>query len=214
MLTDGSRKAPMDRESVPSAILTRLLEAAKELEEWAVGHRQATLAEHERAVLRIFRSVMGPTLGAVLERALQLDQPAAQRQHAACPECGKRRRPHQWRERQPMSVCGATPFQRPYYWCAECERGWAPADAVLGLAPHQIVSAELQAWVAETGAELPFEQAAERLERLAGIGLGVETVRTHTEQVGTTLVSINEPRPPRWRRRKSRPSLWKQRLSC
>jgi len=56
------------------------------------------------------------------------------------------------------------------------------------LDPHQILSAELQAWVAETGAELPFEQAAEQLERLAGIGLGVETVRTHSEQVGTTLV--------------------------
>src|SRR5713101_1710275 len=135
MLTDGSRKAPMDREPVPSAILTRLLEAAKELEEWAVGHRQATLAEHERAVLRIFRSVMGPTLGAVLERALQLDQPAAQRQHAACPECGKRRRPHQWRTRQPVSVCGSTPFQRPYYWCPACEQGWAPADNVLGGSP-------------------------------------------------------------------------------
>ncbi len=53
---------------------------------------------------------------------------------------------------------------------------------------HQILSAELQAWVAETGAELPFQQAAQQLERLAGIGLGVETVRTHTEQVGTALV--------------------------
>jgi hypothetical protein len=58
----------MHREPVPSAIVTRLPEAAKELEEWAAGHRQATLAEHERAVLRTFRSVMGPTLGAVLER--------------------------------------------------------------------------------------------------------------------------------------------------
>jgi hypothetical protein len=177
----------MDREPVPSAIVARLLQAAKELEGWAVEHRQATLAEHERAVLRIFRSVMGPTLGAVLERALGLDHPAARRQHAACPKCGKRRRPHQWRERQPVSVCGATPFQRPYYWCPECELGWAPADGVLGLRAHQILSAELQAWVAETGAELPFEQAAEQLERLAGIGLGVETVRTHTEQVGTAL---------------------------
>ena len=125
----------MDRETVPSAIVTRLLEAAKELEHWAVEHRQATLAEHEQGVLRIFRSVMGPTLGAVLERALGLDHPAAQRQHAACPECGKRRRPHQWRERQPVSVCGATPFQRPYYWCPECERGWAPADTVLAWHP-------------------------------------------------------------------------------
>jgi len=178
----------MDREPVPSAIVARLLEAAKELEEWAVEHRQATLAEHERGVLRIFRSVMGSTLGAVLERALQLDHPAAQWQRAACPECGKRRRPHQWRERQPVSVCGSTRFQRPYYWCPGCQRGWAPADAVLGLDAHQILSAELQAWVAETGAELPFQQAAERLERLAGIGLGVETVRTHSEQVGTALV--------------------------
>ena len=49
----------MDRESVPSAIVTPLLEAAKELQEWAAGHRQATLAEHERAVLRIFARSWG-----------------------------------------------------------------------------------------------------------------------------------------------------------
>ena len=185
--TNGSRKAPMEREPVPSAIVARLLEAAKELEEWAVEHRHATLAEHEKGVLSIFRRVMGPAMGAVLERALGLDHPAAQRQRAACPECGVRRRPHQWRNRQPVSVCGETPFQRPYYWCAACQRGWVPADEVLGLGPHQILSAELQAWVAATGAEVPFQQAAEQLERLAGIGLGIETVRTHTEQVGTAL---------------------------
>jgi hypothetical protein len=86
-----------------------------------------------------------------------------------------------------VSVCGDTPFQRPYYWCAAGERGWVPADEVLGFGSHQILSAELQAWVAETGDELPFEQAAERLERLAGIGLGIETVRTHTKQVGSAL---------------------------
>src|SRR2546425_6607392 len=96
----------MDREPVPSAIVARLLEAAKELEEWAVEHRQATLAEHEKGVLRIFRRVMGPALGAVLERALGLDHPAAQRQRAACPACGVRRRPHQWRNRQPVSPSG------------------------------------------------------------------------------------------------------------
>src|SRR6266571_3800615 len=141
----------MDREPVPSAIVTRLLEAAKELEQWAGEHRQANLTEHEQGVLQIFRRVMGPVLGAVLERALQLDHPAARRQRAACPGCGKHRRPHQWRTRQPVSVCGLTPFQRPYYWCPACAQGWAPADNVLGLDLHQILSAELQAWVAETG---------------------------------------------------------------
>src|SRR5712691_11771672 len=70
------KEGPMEREPVPSAIVARLLEAAKELEEWAVEHRQATLAEHEKGVLRIFRRVMGPALGAVLERALGLDHPA------------------------------------------------------------------------------------------------------------------------------------------
>jgi len=84
----------MDREPVPSAIVTQMLQSAKELEEWAVEHRQASLAEHEQGVLRIFRRVMGPALGAVLERALGLDHPAAQRQRAACPECGARRRRH------------------------------------------------------------------------------------------------------------------------
>ncbi len=108
------KEGPHGPEPVPSAIVARLLEAAKDLETWAVEHRQASLAEHERGVLRIFRRVMGPVLGGVLERALGLDHPAAQRQRAACPECGKRRRPHQWRERQPVSVCGSTPFQRPY----------------------------------------------------------------------------------------------------
>ena len=126
---------PMDREPVPSAIVRRLLQAAKELEDWAVEHRRASLSEHEQGVLRIFRRVMGPVLGAVLERALQLDHPLARRLRSACPECGKHRRPHQWRQRQPVSVCGDTPFQRPYYWCPTCERGWIPADEVLGLGP-------------------------------------------------------------------------------
>ena len=110
----------MDREPVPSAIVARLLEAAKELEEWAVEHRQATLAEHERGVLHIFRSVMGSTLGAVLEHALQLDHPAAQWQRddsAASPfeheECDSRHEPESGENQlqpgevhQVSAVCG------------------------------------------------------------------------------------------------------------
>ena len=64
----------MDREPVPSAIVAQLLEAAKDLETWAVEHRQASLAEHERGVLRIFRRVMGPVLGEVLERQGRYDE--------------------------------------------------------------------------------------------------------------------------------------------
>jgi hypothetical protein len=185
---DGPWEVPMEAELSPSAIVTQMLELAGTLERWADSHRTANLAEHEQGVLSMFRQVLGLVLGAVLERAQGLDQPTARRVRAACPGCGARRRAHQWRTRQPLSVCGPTPYERPTFWCAACQRSWVSADVVLELAPHQVLSAGLQAWVAETGAELPFRQAAERLERLTSIGLGVETVRTHTQQVGTALV--------------------------
>src|ERR1700694_617061 len=98
----------MNPEPVPSAIVSRLLASAKELEELADTHRTASLAEHEQGVLEIFRRCVGSPLGSVLERALELDQPSARRLGSACPECGARRRPHQWRIRSPMSQCGQT----------------------------------------------------------------------------------------------------------
>jgi len=99
----------MDAEPNPSAIVTQLMHAAHQLEHWADSRRSANLAEHEQGVLAIFRQIIGPALGAVLERAQGLDQPTARRVRATCPGCGKRRRPHQWRTRQPLSVCGPTP---------------------------------------------------------------------------------------------------------
>jgi hypothetical protein len=177
----------MQTEPNPSAIVAQLMQAGRQLEQWADSHRSANVAEHEQGVLAIFRQIMGPALGAVLERALGLDQPVARRVRATCPGCGARRRPHQWRTRQPLSTCGPTAYQRPTFWCAPCQRSWVPADDVLQLRAHQVLSTGLQIWVAQTGADLPFRQAGERLEQLTGIGLGVETVRTHTHQLGGAL---------------------------
>ncbi len=103
----------MTPDTVPSAIVAHLVEAAQELERWAETHRTATFAEHEQGVLAIFRRVMGPALGAVLARALGLDHPAAQQQRATCPDCGQGRRPHMWRVRHPVGVCGRTPSGPP-----------------------------------------------------------------------------------------------------
>lgn len=173
----------------PSPIVTHLLTLAETLDAWAVAHRTSTLAEHEQGVLRAVRQVLGPLLGAVLTRALQLDQPSESQRHCPCPQCGRRRAPHQQRPRQPVTVCGVVPFQRPYYYCAACHYGWAPADGVLDLAPHQVLSAGLQTWLATEGGDAAFAAAAQRIERLTGIGLGAETIRTHTEAVGSVLVA-------------------------
>ena len=179
----------MTPEPAPSAIVEQAQQLAEALEQWARAHRTATLAAHEQGVLALLRQWMGPLLGAVLARALELDHPRAREARVACPRCGRRRAPHEWRTRRPLTVCGATPFDRPYYYCAPCRQGWAPADAVLDLAAAQQVSAGLQAWLAREGAEDAFGPAAGRIERLTGIGVGAETVRTHTEAVGAMLLA-------------------------
>jgi hypothetical protein len=179
----------MSADPIPSCIVATLEALGDELEQWAQTHRGGTLAEHEQAVLAAVRRVLGRLLGAVVTQALQLDMPQARHQRSACPGCGQRRRPLAWRARQPLTVCGAMPLARPYYYCPPCRRSWVPADARLALASHQQLSPGLQAWLATEGAETPFAAAAGRLERLTGIGVGTETVRTHTEAVGTALVA-------------------------
>lgn len=179
----------MTPEPIPSAIVEQAQQLAAALEQWARTHRSATLAAHEQGVLALLRQWMGPLLGAVLSHALELDHPRARAARVPCPRCGRRRAPHQWRTRRPLTVCGATPFARPYYYCPACRHGWAPADEALALAAAQHISAGLQAWLATAGAEDAFGAAAARIERLTGIGLGAETVRTHTEAVGATLLA-------------------------
>jgi hypothetical protein len=176
-------------DTTSSCIVARLRELADELEGWAEQHRGSTLAEHEQGVLAAVRQALGPLLGAVVARALQLDAPRARHQRSACPDCRRRQPPLDWRTRQPLTVCGAMPLGRPYYYCKPCRRSWVPADTVLDLAAYQQLSAGLHTWLATEGAETPFAAAAGRIERLTGIGVGTETMRTHTETVGAVLVA-------------------------
>ena len=178
----------MNAATIPSPIVALLEQAGEQLERWARDHRRATLAEHEQGVLRIFRQLMGAALGAVLTRALALDQPSTARLRASCPDCGQRRKPHgRPRSRQVLSVCGPARIQRSYYYCEPCRRGWAPADATLELAPYQALSAGSQHWLTLVGGLEPFRPAAALLDELTGLGVGAETVRGHTETAGGLL---------------------------
>lgn len=177
----------MTPETIPSPIVPPLQEAAEALEAWARTHRRATLAEHEQGVLAIFRAVMGPALAAVLRRALELDQPVARRVRSSCPGCGRRRRPHSWRKRQVLSVCGAASLTRAYYYCGSCRRGWCPVDQTLGLGAYQALSPGCLAWLTLVAGLEPFRPAAAVLEELTGVGVGAETVRSHAEAVGGLL---------------------------
>lgn len=179
----------MSTDTLPSGIVPLCTALATELDAWARAHRSGTLAEHEQGVLTVIRRFLGRLLGAVLTDAQGLNHPATRRQRQPCPSCGTRCGPRQWRRRCPVTICGDTPYVRPTFRCRACRRSWVPADQLLDLAPFQALSTGLQAWVAETGAELPYRAAAVQLERLTGIGLGAETLRTHTERIGTGLAA-------------------------
>jgi hypothetical protein len=177
----------MDPATIPDPIVALAQELADGLRAWAREHPSATLAEHEQGVLALFRRLMGPALGATPAEALGTERPAAGRLREPCPGCGRRAKPHARRERELLSVCGAVRLERPYYYCGACRRGWAPADATLGLEPHAATSPGVAAWLALVGATAPFRQAAALLAELAGLGVGSETVRTHAVAAGGLL---------------------------
>lgn len=177
----------MDPATIPAPIVALGQQLAEGLWAWVRQHRRATLAEHERGVLGLFRRLMGPALGAALAVALGLERPVARRLREACPDCGARRKAHAWRKRQLLTVCGAVRLDRPYYYCGACKRGWAPTDATLGLGAYEALSPGCAQWLALAGTLVPFRAAAALLEELAGVGVGAETVRTHAEAAGGLL---------------------------
>lgn len=177
----------MDAATIPEGIVAVGRQVAEGLWAWAREHRRAELKEHERGVLELFRRLMGPALGATVAEATGLAHPAAARLRAPCPACGLRRAPRRPRKRELLTICGALRLDRPYYYCKPCKRGWAPADATLGIAPYEATSAGCREWLALAGAIAPFRDAAALLEELAGLGVGSETVRTHAEAAGGLL---------------------------
>jgi hypothetical protein len=177
----------MDAATIPAPIVALGQQFAEDLWGWVRRHRRATLAAHEQGVLALVRRLLGPALGAALAVALGLDRPVARRLTEPCPDCGTRRKPHAWRKRQLLTVCGAVRLGRPYYYCAPCRRGWSPTDETLGLGAYEALSPGCAAWLARAGALVPFREAAALLEELTEIGVGAETVRTHAEAAGGLL---------------------------
>lgn len=171
-------------EALPPTILACVTQLAQECMAWIHAHRDAPLAEQEAAVLAAVRRAQSRLLAAVLPlctRALTFPE-AGRRQ--PCPDCGVRLGSHQWRTRRVRTVCGPVAFERPYYYCRPCRRGWAPADASLGLVPFQRISPGLQAWLVAEGVSHDFREAAERLEDRTGLAVAPETIRQHSIRVG------------------------------
>ncbi len=177
---------------LPEKIVAMVSALAEDLADWCVEGGDATLERHEQAVLARVRTVLPLLLGAVIQTSTSgLDRRLA-RARAACPDCGRKAKPHQVRTRQIQTICGTLDRARPWYHGGHCGRGWSVAETTLQIPPRARLSGGLIEWAARLGAVAPFREAAEVLASLTGQELGAETVRRQTEPVGATLAEAED----------------------
>lgn len=173
--------------ALPGGIVAQVGQLGRELESWAREHRDAPLAEQERGVLEIVRRALPRLLEAVIELSTSgLQAPLAQWRQP-CPRCGKRTRVQSRRRREVLTTCGLVRLERAWHVCRACGHGFSPVDTTLELASRARLSAALRGWVVELGAATSFAEAAGLLEKLTGLRVAPETVRQHTEAVGTAV---------------------------
>jgi YgiT-type zinc finger domain-containing protein len=100
--------------------LTAAVEA--ELEAWHAAQPAATLAEIEEAVEQQVSRLRAQLVQERLDAAAATDG-----ERPACPACGGRLQAR-GRRRRTLTVRGghAVHVERPYYTCAQCERGLFP----------------------------------------------------------------------------------------
>jgi hypothetical protein len=172
---------------LPPTIVAPLVDLARALGAHVRTHRDQGLAAHEQGVLDAWRAVAPRVLAGAVAAATTALDPLARPAAAACPTCGQRRPVQSRRTRQVQTRLGPITLERPWHHCGACGHGWSPGDQALALAAGQRTSSGLQAWAARVGAVTTFREATTLLADLAGVPVGTETLRTHAEQVGSTL---------------------------
>ena len=166
-------------------MLASATEAVNGLCMWAHDQPMADFDAREECVLKVGHQLLATWLG-------QLASAAGPRS-PACPKCGVHSLTAVRRRRKPRTVnsrCGTVHVPRVRLTCRGCGHSWLPLNAVLGLAGKQRTSGGLQHWEALLGGLTTFAEAAQLLETLAGVAVGVETLRTHAEAAGTELEGV------------------------
>lgn len=173
---------------VPAEMVAAATALVEELADWCVRGRDQTLAAHEEAVLAAVRRVLPKLLGAVVGASTSGLEARRAAEPAACPQCGRVATPRRGgRQRWVATTCGDLGVVRPWYHCADCERGWSVLETVLGVRERARVSEALRGWLVLLGTTSVFRDGVQVLSTLSGLQGGAETVRRHTEQAGAKL---------------------------
>ena len=105
-----------------------------------------------------------------------------QQEFADCPCCRRTVRRKRFEPKMISTLHGRFPLNRPYFYCTPCGHGFAPADEALGIAP-EVHQYDVQDAITVAAARVPYEEAADLVERLTGV-----SVSAHVGH--TTLTSV------------------------
>jgi len=174
-------------DDLPAEIVPALVAFGRALASHIRDHRDGSLEEHETGVIESWRTVAPAFLVGTLQAATTGLSLGTRRLRAPCPDCGERLPALDSRSRDVNTQVGPITIARPWHHCRACHRGWSPADGAWKLAPYQRTSAGLRRWEGKLGGITTFAEAQGLLAEFTGVQVGVETLRTHAEQIGTEL---------------------------
>ena len=166
---------------------------------WAMAQKplfESESAPQLKTLSERFSATRLTFLGECLKAAIEKLYPELLHQEQAdCPLCQGPVRRKRFEPKEISTLQGRLVLERPYFYCRPCGHGFSPLDQALGLAPgfHQ---SDVQNVTATLAAKLPYEEAAQSVERLTGVPVGehfAHQVLTAVGRVATLDRVIPDP---------------------
>src|ERR671918_2070580 len=151
--------------------------------EEAVTEKPLSLDALARKVLAQRQELTSMVTEALVQRR---HRQALDQKTAPCPQCGRLLPARALVPRTVETLVGEVSFERPYFYCLGCKRGFYPLDEDLELSERR-KQWDIQEAGAKLAAEVPFETAQELFSELTGLSLSGHTTHEVVEELGQGL---------------------------
>ena len=129
-----------------------------------------TLPEVSDLVWQLRQDLTGGATETLLTHAYAQEQ---NRKQAPCPQCERLITARPTTTRTVETMVGSMQFERPYFYCRRCKKGFYPFDHALNLAPGRL-QLDVQQSAAKTVIEMPYDEAQAFFHDLTGVHMGSE----------------------------------------
>jgi len=150
--------------------------------------KKPTLTELSELFAKTKKQFFGACLQALIEKkyAGELD-----RDHAACPKCGKTCKRRRADLKQIVSMQGPSALKRPWFYCVDCSYGFSPLDQVLELSRKKY-QFDVQHKATRASAEVPFSGGSDLFAELTDQPVSDHFMHDTFEAVGAhaTLADV------------------------